>query len=88
MELKNYFGTTPLAIVLTTDVDDAERGKRVIARNEVAREVAKKYSLPVVDIYPVSVKYASCRTDGVHFNAEGYQALAEAIVSATKEILA
>ena len=86
-ELVEYFGSTPVAIVLTTDVDDPERSKRVSARNEVAREVAKKYSLPIVDLHPVSVEYASARTDGVHFNAEGYRALAETIVAATKEIL-
>ena len=91
-EYKNYyeemikallkeFSDTPLYIVLTTYVTDAERANRVIVRNKVAAEIAKKYSLPVIDLYSVSLKHKDLiSSDGVHFSKEGYEKLAEEII--------
>lgn len=86
-ELVAYFDGTPVAVVLTTDVDDPARSKRVDARNGVAMKVAEELSLPVIDIHGESVRYAACRTDGVHFNGEGYKALAAQIVAGVDAIL-
>lgn len=84
--LLREFGPTPLFIVLTTHIADEAQNKRVILRNIAAREVAAKYSLPVIDLYAVSEPIADQLTDGVHFTQEGYTALASAIIDAVKHI--
>ena len=78
----------PLAIVLTTSVADEEREQRVKVRNEIAKKTAKKYNLPIIDLYSVSVEFASLRTeDGVHFTYAGYEKLAEKILEDLKTIM-
>ena len=52
-----------------------------MARNEVALEIAKKYDLPVIDLYTVSINNKDLLTeDGVHFTKAGYEKLAEKIL--------
>lgn len=78
----------PLAIVLTTSVADEEREQRVKVRNEIAKKTAEKYNLPIIDLYSVSVEFASLRTeDGVHFTYAGYEKLAEKILEDLKTIM-
>lgn len=79
------FDGKKIFLVLTTSVADTEREKRVIARNKVALELAKKYNLPVIDLYTISSQITSLRCDdGVHFSAEGYKKLAEKILNDIK----
>ena len=74
-----------VAVVLTTAVADEKRNARVQIRNSVARRIAEERGCPVIDLYAPSL---SCTyTDGVHFNGEGYQTLAEALVSAVRPLL-
>ena len=85
--LLEEFKGTPLALVLTTSVADAEREIRVKKRNTAVMQIAKKYGLPIIDIYSVSVENAHLRKDdGVHFTAEGYKKFAELIVSELKTL--
>ncbi|MBR6766236.1 MAG: hypothetical protein IKM06_07110 [Clostridia bacterium] len=83
--IKEFEGT-PLVILLTTHVSDDERDKRVVKRNQAALELAKKYDLPVVDLYSITKEHADTITDGVHLNGEGYGYLAEAIVKKVREL--
>lgn len=83
--IKEFEGT-PLVILLTTHVSDDERDKRVVKRNQAASELAKKYDLPVVDLYSITKEHADTITDGVHLNGEGYGYLAEAIVKKVREL--
>lgn len=79
--LLDKFKETPLILLLTTYVADAERDKRVRTRNHVVSELAKKYSLPTIDLYSVTKKNSHLlHTDGVHFLPEGYQLLADKLV--------
>lgn len=58
-----------LFIVFTTSLRDEERNKRVIARNLAAAEIAKKYSLPTIDLYTVTNQNIDMLiSDGVHPN--------------------
>jgi lysophospholipase L1-like esterase len=60
--------------------------ERVAPRNEEVLRIAKSLGLEVIDLYSVSVENAQLHTsDGVHFTAEGYEALAEAVVDFIKE---
>lgn len=85
--LLDEFKDTPIVIVLTTSVSNAEREQRVKSRNEIAVKIAAKYGLPIIDLYSISAEFAELRTDdGVHFNADGYRKFAEQIISDLKNI--
>ena len=78
--LLNEFQNTPLFLVLTTHVADPERDARVVARNRVVLELAKKYRLPTIDLYAITKEHDGLFTDGVHLIGEGYDMLARELV--------
>lgn len=84
--LLDEFKDTPIAIVLTTSVWNEEREQRVKRRNEVAKKIAEKYGLPIIDLYSTSVEITELHTDGVHFTDDGYKKLAEQIICDLKTI--
>ena len=78
---------TPIALVLTTCIE-GERNQRVEVRNQSVREIAKKYSLPIIDLYQASVEYVSLRSeDGVHFTAQGYEKMAQVLLESIYKIV-
>ena len=80
--IKEELPNTPLCIVLTTYTTDSNRNQRVITRNKTATKIAEKYSLPVIDLYAVSSQAPELLSqDGVHFTAEGYNAIAKRIIN-------
>lgn len=83
--LKEFEGT-PLLIVLTTHVADAATDRRVILRNNAAREIAGRYNLPIVDLYAVSAAINELSGDGVHFTEAGYRTLAAALVETVNNL--
>jgi lysophospholipase L1-like esterase len=77
--LEKTFAGAPLVVVLTTYLADPKQNERVLARNEVAQRIAEKHGCPILDFYAVSEKNSNLLiSDGVHFEKEGYVALAEA----------
>ena len=76
----------PILILLTTRIADAERNERVKARNRAALSVAKKHGLEVVDLYD-AVSEHMISSDGVHLIPEGYDSLAQTILTAVKPFL-
>lgn len=59
-----------------------EKNDIVKARNEVVFSVAEKYGLTVDDLYSVTVGNPGIKCgDGVHFHDEGYEILADSVVS-------
>jgi hypothetical protein len=72
----------PIFIVLTTDdISSQRRNGFVKTRNEVAKALAQKYHLPVIDLHTVAISNSECHVpDGVHFNAMGYELLAKCIL--------
>ena len=86
--LISEFKNTPVAVVSTTHINDAEGEKKVIERNRAAISVAGKYKLPAIDLYGISLKNADMLLeDGVHFKESGYEHLADEIVKGVKLIL-
>lgn len=86
--LLEEFKGVPLFIVLTTHIADEEREKRVIKRNKVATELAKKYKLPIIDLYTVTAANPNTLSaDGVHLLKEGYELLAEEILKVLNEYI-
>ena len=49
------------------------------AYNELAADVCKELGVAVDDLYTVAERHLDCQTDGCHFNAKGYDFLAEAV---------
>ena len=72
----------PVFVLLTTtDIVNPERSARVPVRNQVAESLAKKYGLPVIDLYTVSAENQALHSpDGVHFTEEGYTLMAKRIL--------
>lgn len=85
--LLDNFKSTPIMIVLTTYIANKDREKRVITRNKVAVEIAKKYDLFVIDLYTeAKTNQKFLKSDGVHFLKQGYVKLAKKIVSEVKKL--
>ena len=75
------FKDKKIFLVLTTSVADAEREKRVNLRNKVVLSLAKKYNLPIIDLYSTAVEYNALRCDdGVHYSGVGYNKFASKIL--------
>ena len=86
--LKNEFPQTPIVIVLSTSVLDEKDDKKVVEYNSIAKELASKSHIPVIDLYAETKgKTQWYCPDGVHFCAEGYHCLAEKIVAAVRKVL-
>ena len=82
--LLEEFKGTPLFLILSTHVENEETEKRVILRNEAVKKIAKKYNLPIIDLYTVSLNSNALQSDGVHFQTKGYELLADEIITALK----
>ena len=74
----------PVFVLLTTtDIVNPARSARVTVRNQVADKLAKKYDLPIIDLYTVAAENANLHApDGVHFTPEGYELMAKCILEA------
>ena len=67
--LRSEFPNTPLFLSLCTHLLNEERNNRVLVRNKVIRSVAKKFNLPIIDLYSVTEKNPKLfQKDGVHFS--------------------
>ncbi len=86
--IKTLFPKTPLAIVLTTHVANEATEKRVALRNRAAKEIAAEMSLPIIDLEARSAECKQLFSDGVHFQAEGYQILGEYLAKCIQKMLA
>ena len=76
----------PLYVVLTTDdIVRKERSEIAKSRNEVAKALAQKYNLPVIDLHSVVANNPELHIpDGVHFSPEGNELLAKCILENIK----
>jgi len=85
--LKEFEGT-PVVLLLTTHVTNAERDQRVMARNRVVSALAEKYHLPVVDLYSLTLKHEDLLSpDGVHFTKPGYQVIADELIKTVRSLI-
>ena len=79
--LLREFENIPVAVVLTTITANKDRNNRIVIRNRVARDVAYKYGLPIIDLYtPTSEATELLSNDGVHFEPEGDKLIANKII--------
>ena len=51
----------------------------LLAAGAARADVCKELGVAVDDLYAVAERHLDCQTDGCHFNAKGYDLLAEAV---------
>ncbi len=83
--LKEACGDVPLVVVTSSAFVDGEKDKTVQARNAIAKALAEKFDLPVIDLYPLSQTLPY--TDGAHLTGEGYCGLARLISDVLPTVL-
>ena len=70
-----------LYMLLTTAVIDKDDNDRVKLRSVAAREVAAKYSIPVIDLYDItSANINEISPDGIHPTEPLYEKIADEII--------
>lgn len=85
--LTENFKASDIYVLLTTLATDGTE-PRIIVRNKIAEDLAKKHGLKVIDLFTVSKENAELLSyDKVHFTPEGYKKLAEKVVEDIKESL-
>ena len=86
-KLLEEFADVPVALMLTTcSTCDSYPNARVEARNAIVARLAEARGLPVIDLYSVACANREHIADGVHFDGEGYKALAEELMRAVERI--
>jgi lysophospholipase L1-like esterase len=80
-KLIEAYGDVPVIPLLSTfTTSPYSPVERVQARNAIVSRLAAARGLRVIDLYSVSKANADRLTDGVHFDIEGYNALAEELL--------
>ena len=64
-----------------------DRCGRIRVYNELAVDVCRELGVRVDDLYAVAERHLDCQTDGCHFNAKGYDRLADAVVKSVLDSL-
>jgi lysophospholipase L1-like esterase len=59
---------------------------RVEARNAIVTRLAEARGLTVIDLYTVACANREHIADGVHFDGEGYKALAEELMRVVEKL--
>lgn len=84
-KLIERFGTV-IPILTTYSTSEYSPNTRVEARNDAVRRIAAERGLFVVDFYSVSYVNRDHLTDGIHYDAEGYHALATELLRTAREL--
>jgi len=83
--LKEQFKDSKIFILLTTYVTNPECKELVPGRNKMAMEIAKKYDLPVIDLYSVTFENQGLiANDKIHLTEGGYELVAAKILEEIK----
>ena len=86
-KLISAFGEAPVVPMLTTfTTNEGFPNHRVQARNAIVTRLARERGLQVIDLYSVAEANREHLSDGVHFDGEGYNALAETLLQAVERI--
>ena len=86
-QLISAFGDVPVLPMLTTfATNEGFPNHRVQARNAIVRKLAARRGLTVIDLYSVAEANREHLSDGVHFDPEGYNALAHELIRTVNEV--
>jgi lysophospholipase L1-like esterase len=79
-QAKLVWGSSTSAVKLPDKQLDPKANATVLRRNEIAARVMADLGLPVDDLYAVIADHGDWHSDTLHFNAQGYAALADSVV--------
>ena len=88
--IMKYQPKAKLVLVLSTPLKDGSDNrfqKAVAKRNEIVRKLAKKYKLPVDDLFTIVEHKNELHKDKFHFNSKGVSILAEKVMESVKALL-
>ncbi len=81
-QAKLVWGNCTTSVTLPDKQLNPTANATVIRRNEIAARVMTELGIPIDDLYGAIVDHSDWHSDSLHFNAEGYAALAQSIVTA------
>jgi hypothetical protein len=79
-QAKLVWGSCTSAVTLPDKQLDLKSNAVVLKRNEIAARVMTDLGVPVDDLYAVIVDHCDWHSDSLHFNQDGYAALAASVV--------
>ncbi|MBU0607466.1 MAG: SGNH/GDSL hydrolase family protein, partial [Armatimonadetes bacterium] len=86
-QAKLVWGSCTSAVTLPDKQLDPKANATVLRRNEVAARVMTDLAIPIDDLYAAIVDHCDWHSDSLHFNQEGYAALAASVVNAVSPLL-
>lgn len=81
------WGNSTSAVTWPEKQLDPKRNGVVLRRNEIAARVMDELGVPIDDLYAVVVDHCDWHRDPLHFDAEGYAALAESVAASVEPYL-
>jgi hypothetical protein len=86
-QAKLVWGSSTSAVTLPDKQLDSKANATVLRRNEIAARVMTELGIPIDDLYAAIVDHCDWHSDSLHFNAEGYAALAASVVKSVTPFL-
>ena len=86
-QAKLVYANCTSAVTLPDKQLDPKSNAVVLRRNEIAARVMTDLGIPIDDLYAVIVDHSDWHSDSLHFNAQGYAALAESVVKSVEPFL-
>jgi len=81
-----WAASTPVTVNGDVQTLDPKTNAQVLARNERAATIMKKYNIPVNDLYTLVIGQPDLRsTDGYHYNEQGYDQMGRAVANAIRQ---
>ncbi len=84
---KLVWGSCTSAVTLPDKQLNPQSNGVVLRRNEIAARVMTELGIPIDDLYAAIVDHCDWHSDSLHFNQEGYAALAASVVRAVEPSL-
>jgi hypothetical protein len=86
-QAKLVWGSSTSTVTLPDKQLDSKANATVLRRNEIAARVMTELGIPIDDLYAAIVDHCDWHSDSLHFNAEGYAALAASVVKSVTPFL-
>ena len=82
--IKRYQPDACIILATATYTTDNGLNKKVVEKNRIIREIAKKYNLVLDDLFTITKKSKNIHRDRLHFNDRGITLLGKAVSTSIK----
>ena len=86
-QAKLVWGSCTTAVTLPDKQLNPQSNGTVLRRNAIAARVMTELGIPIDDLYAAIVDHCDWHSDSLHFNQDGYAALAASVVTAVQPYL-